>query len=264
MVERKTVSRSTRFEIFKRDCFKCQYCGSEAPNVVLEVDHIKPVAEGGDSDITNLVTSCYDCNHGKGARELSDDATVKRRRVQLEELQERREQLEMMMEWAVSLHDIQTDAVKRLAEYWDSMTPGWSVSEDGKNTIRSWLKTFSVAEIVTAMDTARYQYLRFGPDGSVAGESWSLAFAKIKGICRVSRAESKEPGIRDLYYVRGILRNRIRGGFSEWGCLELLRSARAAGLPIEHIRSIAHSVSSWYDLERGIQDGIESRGKVKH
>ena len=43
----------------------CQYCGQSAPDVVLEVDHIVPVAEGGDNDIMNLITSCRDCNRGK-------------------------------------------------------------------------------------------------------------------------------------------------------------------------------------------------------
>jgi len=47
MGNRKELSKSIRFEIFKRDSFKCQYCGRMAPEVVLHVDHIKPVAEGG-------------------------------------------------------------------------------------------------------------------------------------------------------------------------------------------------------------------------
>jgi 5-methylcytosine-specific restriction endonuclease McrA len=40
---RKTISKKTRFEVFKRDKFTCQFCGNEAPNVILEIDHLKPV-----------------------------------------------------------------------------------------------------------------------------------------------------------------------------------------------------------------------------
>ena len=29
--KRKTISKKTRFEVFKRDSFKCQYCGASAP-----------------------------------------------------------------------------------------------------------------------------------------------------------------------------------------------------------------------------------------
>lgn len=68
---RKVISKKTRFEVFKRDAFICQYCGSHPPSVVLEPDHIDPVANGGANHIDNLVTSCFDCNRGKGARLLS-------------------------------------------------------------------------------------------------------------------------------------------------------------------------------------------------
>jgi 5-methylcytosine-specific restriction endonuclease McrA len=39
------ISRKIRFEIFKRDSFKCQYCGRSAPEIVLNVDHINPVSK---------------------------------------------------------------------------------------------------------------------------------------------------------------------------------------------------------------------------
>ena len=54
-----------RFEIFKRDDFKCVYCGRGAKEVVLEIDHVNPCALGGNSNIENLVTACKDCNIGK-------------------------------------------------------------------------------------------------------------------------------------------------------------------------------------------------------
>lgn len=39
-VDRRNVSKRTRFEIFKRDGFACQYCGAHPPSVLLHVDHI--------------------------------------------------------------------------------------------------------------------------------------------------------------------------------------------------------------------------------
>lgn len=51
MGKRKPLSKKVRFEIFKRDSFKCQYCGGASPEVVLHVDHINPVSKGGDNDI---------------------------------------------------------------------------------------------------------------------------------------------------------------------------------------------------------------------
>jgi 5-methylcytosine-specific restriction endonuclease McrA len=62
-----------RFEIFKRDGFRCTYCGASATaGAVLQVDHIKPKAAGGTDDPTNLTTSCDDCSGGKAARKLSE------------------------------------------------------------------------------------------------------------------------------------------------------------------------------------------------
>lgn len=69
---RKKTSKKVRFDVFKRDGFKCQYCGAHPPAVMLHVDHIHPVAEGGTNDLDNLITSCEPCNLGKGARLLSD------------------------------------------------------------------------------------------------------------------------------------------------------------------------------------------------
>lgn len=54
-----------RYEILKRDDFKCVYCGRTSEEVVLEIDHVNPVAIGGDSNPENLVTACKDCNIGK-------------------------------------------------------------------------------------------------------------------------------------------------------------------------------------------------------
>lgn len=68
MTKRQPISKALRFEVFKRDKFTCQYCGRSAPDVNLQIDHIHPVAKGGDNDILNLITSCADCNSGKRDR----------------------------------------------------------------------------------------------------------------------------------------------------------------------------------------------------
>ena len=49
MTDRQPIPRTVRFEVFKRDSFTCQYCGVKAPDAVLQVDHIKPVAAGGEA-----------------------------------------------------------------------------------------------------------------------------------------------------------------------------------------------------------------------
>ncbi len=63
---RPAIPSKLRYQIFKRDGFKCVYCGRSArEGVTLHVDHKQSVKDGGDSSPENLVTSCSDCNFGK-------------------------------------------------------------------------------------------------------------------------------------------------------------------------------------------------------
>ncbi len=62
---RRPMSKRLRFRVLRRDGFACRYCGRRAPLVVLHVDHVLAVANGGTDDEANLGTSCADCNLGK-------------------------------------------------------------------------------------------------------------------------------------------------------------------------------------------------------
>lgn len=66
----RTISPVLRFEVLRRDDFRCRYCGRRAPDVVLHLDHIVPWSAGGRTTLENLRAACYDCNIGKGARLL--------------------------------------------------------------------------------------------------------------------------------------------------------------------------------------------------
>ena len=256
---RKVISKSLRFEVFKRDSFKCQYCGAEARNVLLHIDHIKPVADGGTSELTNLITACQPCNLGKRDVPLAEHTAVNKARVQLEELQERREQLELMMQWREGLRDLNDETVERLAEYWQRLAPGWSVSEHGKRNIKNWLRQFSIAQLTVGMDTAATAYLKFNKDQTVTQESWETAFGKILGICRVNRASESNPDIKQLYYIRGILRKRIPGYFDGAKALQYLKNARSWDVPIEELSEIARSVKNWSGFTAEVGEAVQHR-----
>lgn len=58
----------TRFNVFLRDHFTCQYCGRPFPTHELTFDHVIPRSRGGRTSWENVVTSCSACNLLKGNR----------------------------------------------------------------------------------------------------------------------------------------------------------------------------------------------------
>ena len=67
--ERAKMTDSLRYDVMKRDGFRCVICGASAQDgIKLHVDHIKPVSKGGKTEINNLRTLCERCNLGKSAK----------------------------------------------------------------------------------------------------------------------------------------------------------------------------------------------------
>lgn len=64
--QRQHVSRTKRDIILNRQRCRCADCG--ALDLALQIDHIKPVAAGGTSDLSNLQGLCAACNMRKGER----------------------------------------------------------------------------------------------------------------------------------------------------------------------------------------------------
>ncbi len=58
----------TRFNVFLRDSFTCQYCGENLPTENLTFDHVTPRSRGGSTLWDNVVTACSPCNLSKGHR----------------------------------------------------------------------------------------------------------------------------------------------------------------------------------------------------
>lgn len=240
MSKRKNLGNKVRFEVFKRDGFCCQYCGQSAPDVVLEVDHISPVSKGGDNDILNLVTSCWECNSGKGARELDDDSVLAKQRQQLQDLTERREQLEMMLRWREGLAGVKGQAVEAYEQRLSERT-GFGLSDYGRKEARKLLRKFTAVEVLDALDVAIDEYGEDDGDGNLTQESVRVVLSKVGGIAFLS---NQPQGERDLYYIRAILRNRL-SYLPEWRAIKLLRVAVEAGAPIQDLKDLAKDCTSW-------------------
>jgi 5-methylcytosine-specific restriction endonuclease McrA len=60
--------RFNRFNVYARDRNVCQYCGKRFPRPELNLDHVIPRSQGGQSTWENIVCSCHACNRLKGGR----------------------------------------------------------------------------------------------------------------------------------------------------------------------------------------------------
>lgn len=196
-MKRKAITKKDRFEVFKRDKFTCQYCGAIAPDVVLELDHIIPVARGGTNDIMNYITACKECNAGKKHRELSDQTVIQKQKRQLDDLEDRRQQLKMMVQWREEIENMDSElvvSIKRIIDRGLNIY-GKEVSGKGKETIRGWLKKFDYNEICEAINSALQQDIN---------NFWST----VPKILQIRKSIGKGWYIKDIYYIRKILINR--------------------------------------------------------
>jgi len=174
-----TISAKTRFDILKRDRFTCAYCGRTPPEVLLHVDHIVPVADGGPDDPENLTTACRDCNLGKGARRL--DSGTEPRSSNVEELQERIAQAqayaEYLTEATAARRDLDATRMDLLSAAWHRAWGGTGKPvehEDGKfyfelpdggywpekSSIRAILRRLPFERVIDAMEITSGRFER--------------------------------------------------------------------------------------------------------
>jgi len=238
---RKAISKKTRFEVFKRDGFKCMYCGAEAPKAVLHVDHVNPVAKGGGNDMLNIITACEGCNSGKSDRVLSDDSAVAKQRAQLDDLHERREQMEMMLKWRDGLADLTEEQVAAVQAHFAKALPGWYITKpETVKVVRSYIKKSGLAAVLDAIDTACERYIKVDEDGRPTPESVNEAWQRVGGILHIG---SKTPEQQRLHYVKGILNKRL--SYVPFTVMRDLEDGLDAGIDVEDMVEEAKRTRSW-------------------
>lgn len=254
---RRAITKKIRFEVFKRDSFICQYCGRRAPDVILNVDHIVPVSDGGDNNIMNLVTSCFECNSGKGSRRLGDTAEVAKAHNQLEQLQERRNQLEMMRRWAGELADISKLEDDVCIEAFNKRIPGRTLNDVGIESIRQVRIRFGTALMLQAIAIAGDYYIKT-TNGLPTRESVNDAIDKLGGICYNISRRAANPDLEDedrVVYVIAkkfdIPRNKVRASVRSWVAGAGTNDGRRSA--IEELLDIAHRHTYWNSFIREVQ-----------
>jgi hypothetical protein len=221
------------------------------------IDHIEPVSKGGTNALLNLITACNGCNAGKSDRQLSDSTILDKQRQQLEDLQERREQIEMLFQWQKGLLDLDDQVIQQLRDFWSEQIPGYSLNENGIKGLKRLKRKFEIDEIMTAMKLAVEQYLEY-KDEKPTNESVEEAWKKVGGICVVRREEKTQPHMQRIRYIRGILRNRL-SYLDETRVLQLLEAAYDANAALDSLEKHAKSVRSWTEWRNGIETFIHDQ-----
>lgn len=253
MGQRKAISKSLRFEVFKRDSFTCQYCGAKAPDVILQVDHVHPVAAGGDNELLNLTTSCVPCNAGKRDKTLDDNSTLVRQRDQLADLQERREQIDMMLEWKRGLAKNDDYAVTQLADYWAELVVPFTLTATGKRSLAKLLAKHPMDRVMDSMRVAALQYVEHDADGKPTSNSVGIAWEYVGRICTIKKGEAEKPWLRDLLYIRKIILNRFGDGNIDWAARAIER-ALVGGADPEELKRMARQAGRFSHWERDMDE----------
>lgn len=190
-----------------------------------------------------MVTACKKCNNGKSAIELSDNSEIAKQRAALEELNERRAQLEMMFEWRESIDSLDSDILKRLiSSVCDKYMCG--LTDHGISNLRRSLKTYGLQDTLTAVDICAERYLL--PDvetGRFTNASTEMALNKVGATARFLRTEREDPTLAKLLYVRGIIKNRCK--YFPKDVTKRLQDWFSRGVTIEELTDFAKAASSW-------------------
>lgn len=150
-MKRVGLSKKLRFSVFARDSFSCRYCGRQSDQVVLNVDHIIPVAKGGTNDEANLVTACFDCNSGKSDTAISHAAPTESDRLRLAQEMNEQKQAAMAAKAAREAKEVVSDA---LLDYWCECTGRDSVDRGTFYTVLSYVQEFGIETVFGWIDKA--------------------------------------------------------------------------------------------------------------
>lgn len=156
VTKRKALSKRVRFEVFKRDEFSCQYCGATPPKVILHIDHITAVANGGGNDQDNLVTSCEACNLGKGARSL--EAVPQSLEERAKRVAESEAQLRGYQEILEEKRERIEDEKWRVADILQPGSPEKGMSRQWLISIKGFIEKLGVHEVMDSAEIARAKF----------------------------------------------------------------------------------------------------------
>lgn len=207
--ERKPISTRTRFEVLKRDNFTCQYCGRKSPEVTLHIDHINPVANGGDNNILNLVTSCQDCNLGKSDKLLTKNELVEKQVENLRKIDTTHNDIQHLIEDRKQILQYQNEEIECIYDYFYYVMGVKRYYNPNSNVVncnlRKAIDKYGLETIFITIENMKVYYNEQIINKEIS--SYQLLL-KIFVFLKTRETADSKPYLKDIYYCRKILVNK--------------------------------------------------------
>jgi hypothetical protein len=170
---------------------------------------------------------------------------IDKQRSQIEELEERRQQIEMMLQWRDELANVQQPVYDTIVERYRTLT-GFVPNELGMIEVRKWVKKFSLDIILESIDDTISKY-GIWKDGKITVESWSQAFNWVAKFSASKVKYGSGPDLDRLLYIQGIIRNRVNNRWFK--AIDDLKALADLGYSLQQIEDAAKTLVDEEDFD---------------
>jgi hypothetical protein len=190
--------------------------------------------------------------------------------MSIDELEERLQQLKMLINWRKGMLNIRKQQLTNLITYWEDKIPDFETNNDQKKFLAAYISKYSSDEIMAAMDMTVDKFIKFNDDGTIDRTSILTAFSKIPEICQTKTEIVNAHETDGLQRIHNQLEKGIGGFFDSNRANQWLNYARSWEVPIDDLFKMASSVKSWTEFSVNIDKMVEkqkyvlSRGRIAH
>ena len=157
----------------------------------------------------------------------------------------------MMIEWRESLNNLDDDIAQKIADYFGGQA-NCDVNETGLKKIKQWTKKFTYQQILEAVELSVNQYVKKGTN-----DETNKAFDMVPRICAAKKRQTETgEDLSHLYYIRGILRNRVY--CNDQVAIQLLKEANELCIAESELKEIALTSANWTEWRETMQELIGS------
>lgn len=243
------VSKSLRFEILRRDQFRCHYCGKESAQTELHVDHVVPQSLGGSNDPSNLVTACAECNSGKAGRILDEPV--------LAAVDEKAQRYATAVEQAIAerrrVFASERQIQDAFREHWDQWEPQDPLPPGFGDSVRQFMHAgLELDDIVDSIEIAMSRRDIRGREHARFKYFCGICRNKIEGIRKRAGEIMEETAEEPVWQESGLLATLVE---------EVERTDPGYGININYalgVRDLANHVS----FSAGLDDAILADGTI--